>query len=193
MTWPEQKTGLLAFWRAAFNANPDGIVFAPTAVYWGPTNMPVPGWPWAKLEIVGQSDLGYANPKPIVEAATKKRLLRVMKETTIEVQVGHRTGDTPSHAADAVHILDQAKDLIYDDDLIYDELTKLGMGLMRVDDVIPLPGLVNDSQWETRASLTFTVSRAATYRTTNVSTIESVGLSVSVSPIPGTVTEDVGP
>lgn len=185
---PAQRNAIRAFWVAAFS----GLVPA-TDIVWAESDAAKRGNPWVTISEVSATTIGIPNERAYDDAGTPTLLTHELQAVTYEIQCGARMGDTPSHAARAQYLLNCARPALFRTTTLR-PLEAVEVDVMEVGDVLDISAVANDSQWETRASMTVVHGRSNLVKDTTTSTIESIGLTGTLTPVPGTVgPEDIGP
>lgn len=177
---PDQKKALRAFMVAAL----DGFVPA-ASIVWGRRDVPVQGDPWVAIWDLAEIADGPSEEVPFDNAGTPELRVREMTEETIEVQCGQRDGDTPSLTGPK-QILRRVSALLGSSQSTY-ALRSAAVAPRRWGEVVDISAIDRGSQWEQRASLTVVVSRSEIIVDDTTSTIESLEVTGTTDPVPGTV------
>lgn len=182
-----QAVELVAFLRARLPA-----AFTDASIRKANQDHPPGGAPWCTWRVASDGAQGGVmgsipgttpGGDPAIRTRTQERV-------EIEIEVGSRYSDTaPSLDDDAQRILSSLRNKLRSEVATY-AMRTAGLAPVSIGNVLDLTDLVRDSQFETRALLTFVANRAEVDEDTTTSTIESVDLSGTATPVPGTVSED---
>ena len=195
MIHPSQRTALMTFVETELASH--GV--AADDVNWANQDFPVSSSPWVMLRSVSSETEGIPDevrkeeespPDPNNPAG----LYTVAhKETEWEFQIGSPQGDSPDPLLDAGYLMDQLELALHDSQATY-AMRKLGLSPKRVGTNLDISAVARGSQWESRASMSVVFSYATARVDTATSTIESMDITGTLSPVSGTIGGDtIGP
>jgi hypothetical protein len=185
---PEQEVALGDYVKLAVRAAAPLLAAAFTIVRG--ENTPIPALGSAQLRLpASASDVSVESPEYLpnpddLEGATL--LERVTERGRVRAELELRVAAPTTTADSAYHVASRIRRLLGREQILA-ELEGFAVGLLEVGDVLDIAAFVRESEWESRASLTITVSYALAEDTT-IDKIATVEITGTIDPVDDEIT-----